>query len=250
MNIFIYDGSVAGMLSCVFFSYKNRIKPDYVCTDNIQYSMCDIIYDISRDDINAERVGRKLKSICGNGVLKTITDALRYKDDIKHKIVFDYICEVINTNTSLRENFINEKSRDFIFMLDKIYLEVHRFTGFIRFMETEDGIFYAPFEPDNDIVDLLMPHFVARYNSMPFILHDVKRNKLAMSNGKEQKTVICNSPITVYLSENEEGFVNLWRTYYKSVNIVSRKNIKQMKNYMPLRYNKYAPEKHATNINF
>lgn len=246
MNVFIYDGSVVGLLSCVFFSYSNKIKPDFIYTDAVQYSTFDITYDIASDEIKAERVERKLKKICGNGITKTIADALRYKDDCKHKIVFDYVCEIIDTNSSLRENFINAKSRDFIFMLDKIYFEVHRFTGFIRFMETVEGILYAPFEPDNDIVDLLLPHFAARYGEIPFILHDVKRNKVSMSNGKQRKTVRCTQPITIYLSENETNFVNLWKTYYKSVNIVSRKNLKQMKSYMPVRYNKYAMEKHET----
>lgn len=250
MNIFIYDGSIVGLLSCIFFSYSNKIKPDFIYTDAVQYTMCDITYDIASDEIKAERVERKLKTICGNGIIKTLTDALRYKDETKHKIVFDYVCEIIDTNSSLRENFINAKSRDFIFMLDKIYFEVHRFTGFIRFMETVEGFFYAPFEPDNDIVDLLFPHFAARYGDIPFVLHDVKRNKMSMSNGKERKTVNCDSPVTIYLSENETNFVDLWKAYYKSVNIVSRKNLRQMRNYMPTRYNKYAPEKHETNLVF
>ena len=83
MIIFIYDGSVVGLLSCIFFSYSNKIKPDFIYTDAVQYTMCDITYDIASDEIKAERVERKLKTICGNGIIKTLTDALRYKDETK-----------------------------------------------------------------------------------------------------------------------------------------------------------------------
>ena len=126
--------------------------------------------------------------------------------------------------------------------IKKVALEIHHFHGFVRFMETASGALYAPIEPDNDICDLLLPHFKTRLPEYPFVLHDIKRKKAAVYDGKN--TFVAYLPeANVLLSTNEEGWQSLWKNYYHAVNIPSRERIKQMKGYMPVRYWKYMPEK-------
>ena len=40
--------------------------------------------------------------------------------------------------------------------------EIHRFKGLLRFRRLQDGLYWAPFEPDYDIISTLAPHFRAR----------------------------------------------------------------------------------------
>ena len=108
-------------------------------------------------------------------------------------------------------------------------------------MECSGGVLYAPYSPDNDITDLLMPHFAARLK-LPFIIHDIKRKIAGIYNGTEWVTTYADNA-EICLSENEKAFENLWKRYYKSVNIEERPHIKQMKGYMPVRYWKFLPEK-------
>ena len=82
-----------------------------------------------------------------------------------------------------------------------------------------------------------------RFKSIPFIIHDVKRNILAMYDGKEYKTVNANQTIYVQLSENEQAMQNLWQTYYSSITIKERKNIKLMNAFLPVRYRTHMVEK-------
>ena len=126
-------------------------------------------------------------------------------------------------------------------LLYKVTGEVHRLKGFLRFMESADGTLYAPYSPDNDITDMLMPHFAERLNS-PFVIHDLKRKIAGMYNGKEWITGYVGEA-EIYLSEYERAFENLWKKYYKAVNIKERPHEKQMKGYMPVRYWKFLPEK-------
>ncbi len=114
--------------------------------------------------------------------------------------------------------------------------------GFLRFMESRDGALYAPFSPDNDITDLLMAHFAERMKAERFVIHDVKRKIAGMYDGREWIMARVGEA-EVYLSEYERAFENLWKKYYKAVNIESRPHIKQMKGYMPVRYWKFLPEK-------
>ena len=113
--------------------------------------------------------------------------------------------------------------------------------GFLRFAECTGGL-YAHFSPDNDIVDLVAPHFAKRFSGEKFIIHDTKRNLLAVYDGKSLKTVLNESPVTVYLSTEEEQFRKLWKTYFDSVTIESRKNKRLQDNFLPRRYRKDMTE--------
>ena len=129
----------------------------------------------------------------------------------------------------------------------KVRGEVHLFSGFLRFSEGANGVFYAPFEPDNDILELLVPHFLARLRCQPFIIHDVKRQTAALYNTTELVFTRTDQKVSVSLSDAEEDFQRLWKEYYRSVNIAERPHEKQMKGYMPVRYWKYMPEKREEN---
>ena len=56
--------------------------------------------------------------------------------------------------------------------------------------------------------------------------------------------------MTVFMSESEEIFLDLWQQYYKSINIEERKNLRQMRNYMPERYWKNLSEKQEKTEDF
>jgi probable DNA metabolism protein len=74
-------------------------------------------------------------------------------------------------------------------------------------------------------------------------LHDVKRNKAAVYDGKN----VFLAPLTeadVLLSANEERWQALWKWYYAAVNIPSRERLRQMRGFMPKRYWKFLPELH------
>jgi probable DNA metabolism protein len=126
--------------------------------------------------------------------------------------------------------------------IKKVGTEIHQMHGFLRFMETESGALYAPFSPDNDICDLLVPHFRARLPQFPFVLHDVVRKKAAVYDGKN----VFVAPLEqadVLISADEQAWQELWKQYYHSVTIPSRERLRQMRGYMPTRYWKFLPEK-------
>ena len=133
---------------------------------------------------------------------------------------------------------------DFNEAVRKITGESHMCKGFLRFTETHEGVLYAPYSPDNDITDLLMPHFAKRFNGEKFVIHDVKRNIAGIYNREEWITGYAGEA-EIRLSESENFFKNLWKKYYNCVTIAERPHIKQMKGYMPVRYWKFMPEKNG-----
>ena len=167
---------------------------------------------------------------------------LRSGMDNNEQIAFRYLRLLAKTKSPVGKRLADIDVFHAVECMKKVRFEIHRFHGFIRFMETASGALYAPFSPDNDICDLLAPYFKGRFPQFPFVLHDVKRGKAAVYDGKSIFTAPLNGA-QILLSADEEEWQALWKKYYVAVNIPSRERLKQMKGFMPTRYWKFLPEK-------
>jgi len=130
--------------------------------------------------------------------------------------------------------------------------EKHRMKAFIRFEKTVDGIFYAPIEPDYNVLPLIAGFFKNRYADQQWIIYDLKRKYGLHYNLKTVQEVTFDfvemKNSTSYLAgdlldEKEELYGLLWKDYFKSTNIPARKNMKLHLQHVPKRYWKYLTEK-------
>lgn len=251
MTTYLFDGTKNGLLTCIFESFYDRRIPDDVTTECVQCGLLDEIVTIKTDNEKAERVYKCLKNCKTKYLVSDFNLTFRSGEKKRFKVLFDYLNVAIsNKNIDVSKAFALPEIQAFTDLKNRIYTETHRFKGFLRFMETEKGFYYACYEPDNDITELLVPHFTARLQS-PFIIHDIKRNILALCDGKRYKILNGgDNGVTVFMSESEEIFLDLWQQYYKSINIEERKNLRQMRNYMPERYWKNLSEKQEKTEDF
>ena len=251
MTTYFFDGTKNGLLTCIFESFYDRRIPDDVTTECVQCGLLDEIVTIKTDSEKAERVYKCLKNCKTKYLVSDFNLTFRSGEKKRFKVLFDYLNVAIsNKNIDVSKAFALPEIQTFTDLKNRIYTETHRFKGFLRFMETEKGFYYACYEPDNDITELLVPHFTARLQS-PFIIHDIKRNTLALCDGKRYKILNGgDNGVTVFMSESEEIFLDLWQQYYKSINIKERKNLRQMRNYMPERYWKNLSEKQEKTEDF
>ena len=142
---------------------------------------------------------------------------------------------------------LNDKTvSDFVYTVQKVCTETHRIKGFLRFSESHGGVIYARYSPDNDVTELVAPHFVKRLSGLPFVIHDVKRNKIAVSDGYNVLFDKTELPASFVPSARETAFADLFKTYYREINVEERKNTKQQDAYMPKRYRKYMSETYET----
>lgn len=251
MTTYFFDGTKNGLLTCIFESFYEKRIPDDVTPECVQCGLLDEIVTIKTDNEKAERVYKCLKNCKTKYLVSDFNLTFRSGEKSRFKVLFDYLNVAIsNKNIDVSKAFALPEIQAFTDLKNRIYTETHRFKGFLRFMETEKGFYYACYEPDNDITELLVPHFTARLQS-PFIIHDIKRNILALCDGKRYKILNGgDNGVTVFMSESEEIFLDLWQQYYKSINIEERKNLRQMRNYMPERYWKNLSEKQEKTEDF
>ena len=122
--------------------------------------------------------------------------------------------------------------------------------GFLRFRELENGTLYAEIEPDNDILDLLGPHFRVRFPQDRWLIRDLKRGKALAWDGKEVRLFseaeangdIVKDVLKKGSAEAEEGVRDLFRLYFKTIEIEERRNPALQDRFVPRRYRKHLPE--------
>jgi probable DNA metabolism protein len=237
--IYLIDGSVDGIFTALYNAYQTKTFPTAVVNGDIQLDLCDETVEIQTNKSKADKVFRKLKTILLHGELDKIYTALKSGDECKYTVIFNYLKKTVNENKCISDKFSDTDVFNFDKLVSRVLLEVHRFKGFIRFSKTESGIYYAKYFPDNDVNTLILPHFISRYKSMPFIIHDINHDVIsAHFNGKTKTVYKKINPLYV-----KDEFQSLFKTYYDTVYIKERKNERLMKNFMPKRYHKNLPEK-------
>ncbi|MBQ3221882.1 MAG: TIGR03915 family putative DNA repair protein [Clostridia bacterium] len=236
---YLFDGSENGFLTAFLLAFQD--KNARISSKSAQLLLGQEPVFVRTDDDRAQRAKARLLSF-DNGCHKDLNALLRCGREDNEQVAFEYLRFLAQKKRPVRGMLAEPAVYRAVEYIKKVGLEIHHFHGFIRFIECESGALYAPFEPDNDICDLLVPHFRARLPAFPFVLHDVKRKKAAVYDGANAFLAPLEKA-EIMISADESAWQGLWKKYYSAVNIPSRERLKQMRGYMPARYWKYMPER-------
>ncbi|MDR2716934.1 MAG: TIGR03915 family putative DNA repair protein [Treponema sp.] len=133
----------------------------------------------------------------------------------------------------------------------KVWHEIHRLMGLLRFCPNEDGVYIARCEPDHFVIPALGPHFRERFGETPWAIIDEKRRLCLRYAPSESRVAgelfeffnIDKNPAFLKNPPDSE-WGNLWRLYHKTINNESRNNPGLQRRFMPARYWKYLNEVH------
>lgn len=124
--------------------------------------------------------------------------------------------------------------------------ERHHYLGFLRFLETPQGILLGRFAPKTNVTELVMPHFCDRFPEERFVIWDTKRNLAGFhSRGADYLMVLLTPEQAAWLSqykEEEQQMEELWKTFVQSISIKARENKKLQRSNLPLRFREYMTE--------
>ena len=112
-------------------------------------------------------------------------------------------------------------------------------------------MFYCGIDPDFNVIPLIMKHFKDRYADQKWLIYDLKRHygifydlenveEVYLTEEDQQR---LNGLSKELVAEKEGMYADLWVNYFKSTNIVARKNMKLHTRHVPKRYWKYLTEK-------
>ncbi|MDR0308901.1 MAG: TIGR03915 family putative DNA repair protein, partial [Coriobacteriales bacterium] len=100
------------------------------------------------------------------------------------------------------------------------------------------GLYYAHIQPKARVLPLIMGHFAARYNIQPFIIHD-SRHSMAGLFDTQRWWLVADDTLRLPVDADglsslaEDGYQDLWRTFYRTLTIPERRNPTSQRNVMP-----------------
>ena len=233
---YAFDGTEFGFLTAFLEAFFD--EEAYLCSRPSQLPMVEL-KEVTTDEIRAKKALIRLSSF-DSAFPYELNRLLRAGEPNAEQTAFRYFKILANEKHSVRNKLAIPEVFSAQQQIKRVNLEIHRMHGFIRFTECANQLLYAPFAPDNDICDLLVPHFRTRLN-LAFVLHDVKRKKAAFCDG-ETFFVYPLEKAEIFLSAEESEWQDLFQRYYQAVNIPQRERLQQMRGYLPKRYWKFLPE--------
>lgn len=257
MTTLSYDGTFPGLLSAVFEAYRLRVEVrDIIPEDEVQQSLFDapVFVVTNRDWANRVRAG--IKGKCSADTVNLLYRAFLSETPGVSRLIYQFIKKAMLTPLDISDNYADETVLSLSKLRKQVGRELHRMHAFVRFQKTRDDIYYAVIEPDFNVLPLLPLHFEKRYPAQQWLIYDAKRRYgifydkqktefITFADGGELSYRQLNKSV---LDEAEPNYQILWKSYFDSVNIPERRNMKLHLQHVPKRYWKYLAEKGITSF--
>lgn len=144
-NIYFTDGSPEGFFTAVFDAYTDK-DAFLSSSPALQSAIGDTFLRVSSCAEKSARVIKKLRAVDKNSLYETDC-ILRVPDADKEQAAFEYIRLLVKNRKPVRGMLTFKEVRRAMDLVDRVGAERHLLSGFLRFQETADGIFYAPCAP-------------------------------------------------------------------------------------------------------
>ncbi len=235
MVVYCYDGSFEGLLCCVFESYEKNEMPADVLPEDGQLPL---LLNTRMIETRADRVERVQKSIphkMGYAVLDFVRHAFLTNLPGKELLILKFLRLGYRHGRSVINRLTDETVHALTVAVRHLTHEAHLFQGFVRFSET-NGVLTAQIEPKNIVLPLLARPFAERYPGERFLIYDKTHGMVLLH--QDHKVHICGAEAFEQPQPDEEElkFRELWRLFYKTIEIKERHNPRCRMSHMPKRY--------------
>ena len=250
-KILVCEDNFEGILSCIYDAWvlMNQNGKDNVailCNDT--YNM-ELFMEYVNVDTNREKAFKVAESIQKKLSFKVYEDIYRTamsNMDNKADLIFRYLQYGFRIGRRITEYMAVPEVMEVTKISKRVLREYDHLRGFLRFEEIAGKIMSADIKPENDVLEMLGTHFADRMPAENFIIKDVGRKKTLVHKQYCDFYIINN----LLLCKTEEGIISgeqkyyeeLWKTFFTTIAIDSRKNADLQRNNLPLRFRKYMTE--------
>lgn len=247
--VYTYDGTFNGLLSVIFETYQLRQAADDIVEESVfQPGLFGAPLHIPTTPAYAKRVRQGLEKRCGQDVARILYHCFLSEQPRIEMLIYRFACLAVAHPDNILDNFREPVVLQIHRIERQIHREVHRMHAFVRFQETRDGLYTALVNPDFNVLPLLSPHFKDRYPAFRWLIYDTKRHYGLYHEHHSTRFITLDTKQHRYLSEEmlssaEADYQSLWKTYFDSVDIPERRNMKLHLQHVPRRYWKYLVEK-------
>ncbi len=244
--IYLYDGGFEGALSAVYQMFHDkgaREEQSLQVRALYQHQIFETVIETQTDEIAASKVASSIFETFGPETFRKIGYAYLSEDEAFGTKLYRFLKRAYKLGANAMDNLSDPDILEIYKGYRAVARETHRMLGFMRFVELQDKVFYAQFEPTYDLLSLVVPHFVDRLSDQVWVIHDTKRRKAAFYN-KETVHFSDLDPVeSLYFSSDEKVYQQMWQAYFDHIAIDERKDAKRHRQLMPKKYWHFLTEK-------
>lgn len=245
--IYVYDGEFDGLLTCIYYHYYSKKADEIFSFSNYREKLFDEVINIETDLEKAKKVKMAINNKLSFQIYKDIYGTFLSCEKNKDTYILKYLTKAFKNKEYVEKSFIEDEIKNVKKTSKRVYFEMHRFLGLIRFSEYS-GVLYSKINPDNDILILLGDHFSERLKEEKLVIHDEKRRKAIISSYGKWMIVPFGENCVLEKSKEEAVIEKLWIYYFESIEIETRKNSKLQQRFVPLKYRENLLEFNQYNI--
>ena len=255
------EDSLEGIFTAIYdaFVYKKQLQTPYtdsieiVFGENANYSLFAREIEITTDLNKVQKTVTTIQNRLGYMVYSSLLSALCHYDENRATVVLGYLVRAFAKGESLTGHLSDPYVLRVMELTRKVGNEKEKFCGFLRFRvvplgedlpglreyfssgEEKREVLFARVEPKCNLIPLLLDHFTDRYPGEHFIIYDPKR-KLAVVHEAYHRSVLVSGEELSLSGQGKDEFEELWKQYFRTMEIQQRHNPKCQRNLMPLWY--------------
>ena len=241
MPNYYYDGSFDGLLTVIFIAYKDRKNNELriiVKTGQLLLGLDDI--NVITNFSKARRVEKAICDKLSQNFLNNIQTCFLSCDKNKDIVIVHTVYKALKQGKEIL-NSLDEHAFYVNKLVKQVLNERHRYLGVLRFKEVKDGTMFSTIEPKNNVLPILLSHFINRMKREKFAIYDKKRKIIAYYDIKKVEIFFVKI-LEIEWSDEEIEYSELWKTFHKSISIKERENKKLQQSNLPKYYWKHLIE--------
>lgn len=241
----VYDGSFEGLLTAIFSVYAEKIDPAAIESgDRRQLGLFGGDRVIDADPERAGRVWKKLAAVSTDGSAEDFFLAFLSGAPGVEMTILTMVRHRVSPG-SLGESTVLDARLRLDRLRNRVKKEAHRMKGFARFERMADGIYFAAMAPEYDVLPLIRDHFENRFSDRPWVLYDSCREYGLYFDTRRTRSVRLKGrvPQGAGKASGDDDVSDLWRKYFRAINIPERRNERLHVQKLPRKYWAYLTEK-------
>lgn len=249
--ILICEDSLDGIFTGVYQGWAAAVRGAFVELRTSEPENLELFYtmqEIEADAEQAEKVARSVRRKLGVSVYEDLCLAAASVHPDKGTAVFQTLFKALSgrrCNRDIMEDLGDPYVNLTYKLRIRVWHELHRHFGFVRFREVGGQVLFSRITPDNDILAMLGPHFANRFPNENWMIYDQRRQKVLLHPRQRACTIQTQVSLTQECFQpaaETEDYEELWQAFCRTITIQERKNPGLQQQLLPLKYRENMPE--------
>lgn len=247
--VLVCEDSIDGIFTAVYHGWKldaSGAQVELCMETDGQTELFSRYLVIEADPEKASKVAGTIQRRLGQEVYEQLCYAACSEDAQKGTCIYHALKEAFaggKANPGVLENLRNP----YILKISRIQLavwhEMHRFMGFVRFQEVQNGILFSVIRPDYAVLPLIAPHFADRLPGENWVIYDEGRRDALIHPAGKEWYILRQVEIEPAKRSGSEGcYESLWKEFCRSIAVSERRNQRLQSQNLPKKYREHLTE--------